>query len=88
MHRWTRQAPYSVRKFDDAAIGDVLLATANGKTYELIGKSKEKCRAIIAQKDFDGDGSIDALVLTIDGLVEILRVDFSSFPPWAMAALR
>jgi len=39
-----------------------LLATINGKSSVLINKSKGKCLQIVEQRDFDGDGSLDALV--------------------------
>ena len=41
--------------------------TATGKTYELIGSSKEMCLEVIDQRDFDGNGFVDALVEYILG---------------------
>jgi hypothetical protein len=35
---------------------------ANGKTRELIGKSKKMCLQVYDQRDFDGNGLVDALV--------------------------
>jgi hypothetical protein len=53
---------YSVEKSGDMPLPNVLLAKAYGKTYELTGKSEKKCLQIIAENDFDGNGSLDALV--------------------------
>jgi hypothetical protein len=54
---------YSVTQSGDGALGpNSLLATINGKSSVLIDKSKDKCLRIVEQKDFDGDGSLDALV--------------------------
>src|SRR5215469_1198068 len=39
-----------------------LVATFNGQRHVLVDKSKNKCQQIISQRDFDGDGSLDALV--------------------------
>src|SRR5436853_3121826 len=39
-----------------------LRATFNGKTSLLISKKREMCLKILAKKDFDGDGLLDALV--------------------------
>jgi hypothetical protein len=39
-----------------------LLATIDGKSSVLIAQSKGKCLEIVDQRDFDGDGSQDALV--------------------------
>jgi hypothetical protein len=39
-----------------------LSATENGKTYRLIDKSKEMCLEVVDQRDFDGNGFVDALV--------------------------
>jgi hypothetical protein len=41
--------------------------TASGKTYELIGSSKKMCLDVVDQRDFDGDGFVDALVKHIWG---------------------
>lgn len=56
------EVKYFAKKSGNTLFANVLLATANGKTYELIGKSKQKCLRLVAQKDFDGNGSLDALV--------------------------
>lgn len=57
---------YSIRQSGDTAFGpSSLLASYNGKTSVLISKSKGKCLQIIEQKDFDGDGLLDALVENI-----------------------
>jgi hypothetical protein len=68
----TRQKPapprieYSVEQPGDGAFGYAALhATANGKTYSLIGRSKKMCLQIVDQRDFDGNGLIDALVVHI-----------------------
>jgi hypothetical protein len=54
---------YSVEPQDDSPLGvTALRATENGKTYSLIGGSKEMCLQIEDQRDFDGNGFIDALV--------------------------
>jgi len=39
-----------------------LRATETGKTYPLIDKSKQMCLQVIDQRDFDGNGFVDALV--------------------------
>src|SRR5215472_8372015 len=39
-----------------------LRASENGKTYQLIDKSKEMCLSVVDQRDFDGNGFVDALV--------------------------
>jgi hypothetical protein len=51
---------YSV---DDSIFhASALRATENGKTYQLIDKSKGMCLQVIDQRDFDGNGFVDALV--------------------------
>jgi hypothetical protein len=42
-----------------------LHAKENGKTYQLIDKSLEKCLSVIDQRDFDNNGLVDALVAHI-----------------------
>jgi len=54
---------YSVEKSDDSI--SILRATAGGKTYTLIDRSKEMCLAIVDQRDWDGSGLGDALVENI-----------------------
>jgi hypothetical protein len=39
-----------------------LRATENGKIYQLIDQSKQMCLQIFDQRDFDGNGFVDALV--------------------------
>jgi uncharacterized protein YecT (DUF1311 family) len=39
-----------------------LHAKEKGKTYTIIGKSKNACLSILDQRDFDGNGHIDALI--------------------------
>jgi hypothetical protein len=56
------EVKYFATKSGNTSLPNVLLARANGKTYELIGKSQQKCLRLIAEKDFDGNGSVDALV--------------------------
>jgi hypothetical protein len=52
---------YSV---DDSIFNaSALRATENGKTYQLIDKSKGMCLEVIDQRDFDGNGFVDALVV-------------------------
>lgn len=54
---------YSIRQSGDTPFGpSTLLATLNGKASVLIGKDKKKCLSIVEQRDFDGDGYLDALV--------------------------
>lgn len=54
---------YSVTQSGEIPSGpSTLLATVNGKSSVLINKSKGKCLQIVEQRDFDGDGSLDALV--------------------------
>jgi hypothetical protein len=52
---------YSVEKPDDSMFG-ILRAAVGGRTYTLIGKSKEMCLAIVDQRDWEGNGSRSALV--------------------------
>lgn len=58
----SNKVEYSVEK-SDGSIFTALRATANGKTYQLVDKSKEMCLQVIAQRDLDGNGFVDALVL-------------------------
>lgn len=54
---------YSIRQSRETPFGpSTLLATLNGKSTELIGKDKKKCLQIVEQRDYDGDGLLDALV--------------------------
>lgn len=54
---------YSIKQSGDTPFGpSTLVATFNGKASILINKSKGKCLQIVEQRDFDGDGSLDALV--------------------------
>jgi hypothetical protein len=54
---------YSIRQSGETDFGPSrLLASLNGKTTEVIGKDKKKCLQIVEQRDFDGDGLLDALV--------------------------
>src|SRR5579864_3061648 len=54
---------YSVVQADKTTFSTgALVATVNGKRHVLVSKSKEKCLQIIDERDFDGDGSLDALV--------------------------
>lgn len=54
---------YSVKNSDETALGpSTLLATINCRSRVLINKSKGKCLRIVEQRDFDGDGLLDALV--------------------------
>jgi hypothetical protein len=52
---------YSVEVADDG-VSTALRADSNGKTHELIGKSKKMCLQVYDQRDFDGNGLADALV--------------------------
>jgi hypothetical protein len=61
------QITYSVRESSNGPPVGVLLATANGRSRELIGQSQQKCLRIVAQQDFDGNGSTDALVANVQG---------------------
>jgi len=68
----TRQKPahprieYSVEQSGDGAFGYAALhATANGKTCNLLSRSREMCLQVVDQRDFVGNGLIDALVAHI-----------------------
>jgi hypothetical protein len=52
---------YSVGK-PKGSLYNELSATENGKTYKLIPESKNQCLEVVEQKDFDGNGTLDALV--------------------------
>jgi hypothetical protein len=52
---------YSIKPGESPAFS-ILRATFNGKTTELMGKDKRTCLQIVDQRDFDGDGYLDALV--------------------------
>ena len=39
-----------------------LFATVDGKSYQVIPKSQKKCLNIVSQRDFDGSGTVSALV--------------------------
>lgn len=57
---------YSIKQSGETPFGpSTLLASFNGKSTVLLSKSKEKCLRIVEQKDFDGDGLPDALVMDI-----------------------
>ncbi|HEY6352630.1 MAG TPA: hypothetical protein VI636_24805 [Candidatus Angelobacter sp.] len=54
---------YSIVQLDKTTFSTgALVATLNGKRQVLVSKSKNKCLQIIDERDFDGDGSLDALV--------------------------
>jgi hypothetical protein len=58
-----RKIRYSIAQSGNAPFSPTaLVATLNGKHSVLISKSKNKCLEIVDQRDFDGDGSLDALV--------------------------
>jgi hypothetical protein len=59
-------AEYSVVD-SEASNFSALVATADGKTYQLIDRSKEMCLQVVDQRDFDGNGLVDALVENILG---------------------
>lgn len=52
---------YSLDK-DSGREFSTLRATSGGKTYTLIDQSKHSCLQIVDQRDWDGNGFIDALV--------------------------
>lgn len=54
---------YSITQLDRTAFSTgALVATVNGKRQILVDKSRKKCLQVVEQRDFDGDGSLDALV--------------------------
>lgn len=54
---------YAITQLDKTTFSTgALVAAINGKRQVLVSKSKNKCLQIIDQRDFDGDGSLDALV--------------------------
>ncbi len=57
----TGKIEYSVESSDDSLF-TALQATENGKTYQLIDKSKEMYLQVIDQRDVNGNGFVDALV--------------------------
>jgi hypothetical protein len=59
------QVTYSESQTGDRMFANVLWATFNGKRSRLIDPSKEKCLKIIDQRDIDGNGLTDALVMDI-----------------------
>jgi hypothetical protein len=58
---------YSVEDDNDVPYFSDLRATVNGRTYQLIDRSKQMCLQVVDQRDFDGDGFVDALVENILG---------------------
>ena len=55
---------YFVEKSDDSLFS-ALKVRANGKTYTLVEKSEEACLDVVDQRDWDGNGLTDALVMRI-----------------------
>jgi len=54
---------YSITQLDQTVFSTgALVATVNGKRHVLVSKSKDKCLQIVDERDFDGDGLLDALV--------------------------
>lgn len=54
---------YAITQLDKTTFSTgALVGTFNGKRQILVSKSKNKCLQIIDQRDFDGDGLLDALV--------------------------
>ena len=53
---------YSVDDDSSSFHFNTLRASANGKTYQLIDKSKKMCLQVIDQRDFDGNGFVDVPV--------------------------
>lgn len=54
---------YSIRESGETPFGpSSLVATFNGKTSVLVPMSKKKCLQILEERDFDGDGYLDALM--------------------------
>lgn len=58
---------YSVEKAGDELFGRTLVAQVGGQRRVVIPKAAGKCMQIIAQKDFAGNRSIDALVSDVTG---------------------
>jgi len=58
---------YSVENDSEWPYSSELRATVDGKTYRLIDRSKRVCLQVIDQRDFDGNGLVDALVENITG---------------------
>jgi hypothetical protein len=57
------QITYTVKQPDEKSFGpSTLLANINGKSHVVIGKSQGRCFLLADQRDFDGDGLMDALV--------------------------
>jgi hypothetical protein len=59
------QIKYYSTRIEDSMFS-TLKATVNGKEYTLIDKKAEKCLILEEQRDFDNNGSMDALVTSID----------------------
>jgi hypothetical protein len=53
-----------VTSADSLSVG-ALLAIVDGKTYPVIPRAKKKCLQIVEQKDFEGKGTMSALVMDI-----------------------
>src|SRR5215472_9357859 len=59
---------YTVKQPDATPPGpSTLLANINGKSHVVIGKSQGRCLRLADQRDFDGDGLMDALVEELPG---------------------
>lgn len=59
---------YTVKQPDETSPGpSTLLASINGKSHVVISKSKGRCLRLADQRDFDGDGLLDALVEELPG---------------------
>jgi hypothetical protein len=54
---------YEVETSSEPPPYGTLRATEDDKTYTLMGRSKETCMGVLDQKDFDGNGFVDALVV-------------------------
>jgi hypothetical protein len=62
------QITYTVKQPDATSLGpSTLLANINGKSHVVIGKSQGRCLRLAGQRDFDGDGLMDALVEELPG---------------------
>ena len=57
---------YRVTKPEGVLFG-TLEATRQGKTQELVGRAKEQCLEVVDARDFDGNGTTDALVAHVSG---------------------
>jgi hypothetical protein len=59
---------YTVKQPDETSLGpSTLLANINGKSHVVINKSQGRCLSLVDQRDFDGDGLMDALVEEFPG---------------------